>query len=47
MVGLQIRFSQKKKFSFYLHWLRSYSPKKVKIADYMMTHSVVSFDATQ
>ena len=47
MVGLQIRFSQKKKFSFYLHRLRSYRPKKVKIADYMMTYSVVSVDATQ
>ena len=39
-----IPYPQKKKFWFYLHWLRSYSPNKVKKAGYITTYSITSFD---
>ena len=39
--------SEKKESWFYLYWLGSYSPKKVKNANNIMTYSVLSFDTTQ
>ena len=49
MVELQIRFPShtlptEEEILIYLHWLRSYSPNKVKKADYITTYSITSFD---
>ena len=39
--------TQKKDFWFYHHFFRCYSSNKVKSVNLIVSHSVVSFDATQ